>query len=96
MSFADGPPAWFQAALAPARRRIRMKPFKADRRPSRRELCDSLLGIMRAGRAGTPSGRRFDAGAGDRARAFVYEAILQLSARRASWGTLSPADPGHC
>ena len=55
-----------------------------------RELCDSLLGIMRAGRS-TPFGRRFDTLAPTIEHAFDLQAILQLSVGP-SWGTLSPAD----
>jgi phospholipid transport system substrate-binding protein len=55
-----------------------------------RELCDSLLGIMRAGR-GTPFARRFDLLTPAIEHAFDLTAILQLSVGP-SWGSLPVAD----
>jgi phospholipid transport system substrate-binding protein len=53
-----------------------------------RELCDSLLGIMRAGQS-TPFGQRFATLAPAVERAFDLGAILQLSVGP-SWSSLSP------
>jgi phospholipid transport system substrate-binding protein len=53
-----------------------------------RELCDSLLGIMRAGRT-TPFGQRFTMLAPAVERAFDLPAILQLSVGP-SWSGLPP------
>jgi phospholipid transport system substrate-binding protein len=53
-----------------------------------RELCDSLLGIMRAGQ-GTPFAQRFDRLAPAIERAFDLPAVLQSSVGP-SWASLPP------
>ncbi|HET7881586.1 MAG TPA: ABC transporter substrate-binding protein [Acetobacteraceae bacterium] len=55
-----------------------------------RELCDSLLGVMRAGRS-TPFPRRFDMLTPAIEHAFDLAAILQLSVGP-SWTSLAAAD----
>src|SRR5215471_17271734 len=75
------------AVLASPRRRAGADP--AAIAPIR-QLCDSLLGIMRAGR-GTPFARRFETLTPAIEHAFDLTAILQLSVGP-SWGNLQPGD----
>jgi len=75
------------AVLASPRRRAGADP--AAIAPIR-QLCDSLLGIMRAGR-GTPFARRFETLTPAIEHAFDLTAILQLSVGP-SWSSLQPAD----
>src|SRR5262245_36715296 len=81
---------WLQAALASSTAALLPPPALADAAAIApiRELCDSLLGIMRAGHT-TPFARRFDKLAPAIERAFDLPAILQLSVGP-SWAGLPP------
>jgi len=82
---------WLQLALATAATVLMLPSAKAE--PAAvtpiRDLCDSLLGIMRAGRT-TPFAQRYEKLAPAVERAFDLQAILQLSVGTA-WPSL-PAD----
>ena len=81
---------WLQAALASAA--AAFAPPRAMAEPAAvapiRDLCDSLLGIMRAGR-NTPFPQRFATLTPAVERAFDLPAILQLSVGP-SWSSLAP------
>jgi phospholipid transport system substrate-binding protein len=90
MSFAPiGRRRWLRTALGAAGMALVLPGARAN--PAAvtpiRELCDSLLGVMRAGQ-GTPFGQRFATLAPAVERAFDLSAILQLSVGP-SWSTLS-------
>jgi phospholipid transport system substrate-binding protein len=91
MSFASiGRRRWLRAALASAAAVLAVVRAVAD--PAAiapiRDLCDSLLTIMRAGRS-TPFPQRFATLSPAIERAFDLAAILQLSVGPA-WSSLSP------
>ncbi len=93
MSFASmGRRRWLQAALAAAGATLASWGTEAE--PAAvapiRSLCDSLLGIMRAGHA-TPFARRFEMLAPAIEQAFDLPYILQLSVGP-SWVSLPPAE----
>jgi len=93
MSFASmGRRRALQSALAFAAITLQWRRASADAAAVApiREPCDSLLGIMRAGR-GTPFPRRFDMLAPAIERALDLATILQLSVGP-SWSSLPAAD----
>jgi len=81
---------WLQAALAATGAALLPPAAMANAAALApiRELCDSLLGIMRAGH-NTPFAQRFDKLAPAIERAFDLPAILQLSVGP-SWAALPP------
>ena len=93
MSFASmGRRCALRSALAVAAATLQWRRASADSAAVApiRELCDSLLGVMRAGR-GTPFPRRFATLAPAIERALDLTTILQLSVGP-SWSSLPAAD----
>ena len=91
MSFAStGRRRYLQLALASAATALVLPSAHAEPAALKpiRELCDSLIGIMRAGK-GTPFAQRFESLAPTIERAFDLQAILQLSVGTA-WAGLPP------
>ena len=91
MPFASiGRRRWLRVALASAGATLALPRAMAD--PAAvtpiRQLCDSLLGIMKAGRA-TPFQKRYETLAPVGERALDLPAILQLSVGP-TWSSLPP------